>query len=76
MKGWSVNRLLKVEAVMEVPKQKGGLPLVLLIASGSAKGEIRFSIAQGHRWSEGGAWTFAGLKARGKPFLQPEHLCP
>src|SRR5262245_14758102 len=69
-----IDGLLQVHAAMDVAHEELRDPLVLLIATGRAPGEIRLTIAQRHRGRERGARTLPRRQRRRMPLLQPKLL--
>ena len=69
-----VDRLLQVQAVVDVAQERVQRPLVLLVAAGRAEREVRVAVAQGQRRRQRGARPLARRDGVGVGRVEPEHL--
>src|SRR4051794_28835216 len=69
-----VDRLLQIQAAVDMPEEEVERPLVLLVAAGRAEREVWVAAAECKRRRERRARALAGLERVRQPLLEPEHL--
>src|SRR5262249_4648055 len=72
--GRRIDRLLQVHAAIDVAQEELRGPLVLLVATGRAPGEIRLTVAQRDSRRKRSARALAGRERIGMTLVEPELL--